>query len=28
VQKTTIILALMDKNRFSRLADGRYSIAK
>ena len=28
VQKTTIILALMDKNKFSRLADGRYALAK
>jgi hypothetical protein len=28
VQKTTVILALMDKNKFSRLADGRYALAK
>lgn len=28
VQKTTIILALMDKNKFNRLDDGRYSLAK
>ena len=28
VQKTTIILALMDKDKFARLEDGRYNIAK
>lgn len=28
VQKTTIILALMDKDRFVHLADGRYDLAK
>lgn len=28
VQKTTIILALMDKNKFAKLDDGRYSLAK
>ena len=28
VQKTTITLALMDKDQFSRLADGRYDLAK
>jgi hypothetical protein len=28
VQKTTIILALMDKNKFIHLADGRYALAK
>ncbi|MCX6740197.1 MAG: hypothetical protein NTZ49_03150 [Candidatus Parcubacteria bacterium] len=27
VQKTTIILALMDKNRFQKQADGRYNLA-
>lgn len=28
VQKTTITLALMDKDQFSRLADGRYDLVK
>lgn len=28
VQKTTIILALMDKNKYARLEDGRYTLAK
>ena len=28
VQKTTITLALMDKDQFGRLADGRYDLAK
>lgn len=28
VQKTTVILALMDKNKFNRLDDGRYALAK
>ncbi|MCX6744889.1 MAG: hypothetical protein NTX82_05175 [Candidatus Parcubacteria bacterium] len=28
VQKTTIILALMDKNKFNRLEDGRYTLVK
>jgi len=28
VQKTTVVLALMDKNKFARLNDGRYQLVK